>query len=259
MYFCFMLIDTHTHLYVSEFDADRSDMIKRAMDAGVEQFVLPAIDSETTAIMHSLKNDYPESIHLMMGLHPTHVGENLAEALAHVQQQLATHSFVAVGEIGMDLYWDKSFQKEQQQAFAKQIAWALDYNLPIVIHCREAFDEIFEVLEGVQDKRLRGIFHCFTGDLSQAHRAIGFNMLLGIGGVVTFKNSGLAQTVAEIPLEHIVLETDAPYLAPMPFRGKRNESAYISHVAQKVALTHNVSLEQVSKQTTENAKNLFGI
>jgi TatD DNase family protein len=146
MYFCFMLIDTHTHLYVSEFDADRSDMIKRAMDAGVEQFVLPAIDSETTAIMHSLKNDYPDSIHLMMGLHPTHVGENLAEALAHVQQQLATHSFVAVGEIGMDLYWDKSFQKEQQQAFAKQIAWALDYNLPIVIHCREAFDEIFEVL-----------------------------------------------------------------------------------------------------------------
>ena len=254
-----MLIDTHTHLYVSQFDADRSQMIKRALDAGVEQFVLPAIDSETTAAMHSLKLDYPNNIHLMMGLHPTHVGENLIEEMAHVQQQLATHSFVAVGEIGMDLYWDKSYQKEQKDAFAKQIAWALDYNLPIVIHCREAFDQIFEVLEGVQDNRLRGIFHCFTGNLSQAHRAIGFNMLLGIGGVVTFKNSGLAKTIAKIPLKHIVLETDAPYLAPMPFRGKRNESAYISHVAQKVALTHNISLAQVAKQTTENAINLFNL
>ena len=259
MYFCPMLIDTHTHLYVSEFDADRPDMIKRALDAGVEQFVLPAIDSQTTAVMHSLKHDYPNNIHLMMGLHPTHVGDNLEEELAHVQQQLATHSFVAVGEIGMDLYWDKTYQKEQQEAFAKQIAWALAYDLPIVIHCRDAFDEIFEVLEGVEDARLRGIFHCFTGDAKQAQRAIEFNMLLGIGGVVTFKNSGLAQTLANITMEHIVLETDAPYLAPTPFRGKRNESSYITYVAEKVALIHNISLAQVAKQTTENAKNLFGL
>lgn len=254
-----MLIDTHTHLYVSEFDADRPHMIKRALDAGVEHFVLPAIDSETTTAMHTLKREYPENIHLMMGLHPTHVGENLTEELAHVQQQLATHSFVAVGEIGMDLYWDNTYQKEQQEAFAKQIAWALDYDLPVVIHCRKAFDEIFEVLEGVQDSRLRGIFHCFTGDSKQAKRAIDFNMLLGIGGVVTFKNSGLAETLANIPMEHIVLETDAPYLAPTPFRGKRNESSYITYVAEKVALSHSISLTQVAKQTTKNAKNLFGL
>ena len=257
MYFCLMMIDTHTHLYVSEFDADRTDVIKRAMDVGVNQFVLPSIDSETTDVMHALKRDYPENIHLMMGLHPTHVGENLAEELEHVKQQLATNSFVAVGEIGMDLYRDKTYQKEQQEAFAKQITWALAYDLPIVIHCREAYDEIFEVLEGVQDEGLRGIFHCFTGDLKQAQRAIDFNMLLGIGGVVTFKNSGLANTVANIPMEHIVLETDAPYLAPTPFRGKRNESSYIIHVAEKLALIHNISLAQVSKLTTENATNLF--
>lgn len=257
MYFCFMIIDTHTHLYVSEFDADRTDVIKRAMDVGVNQFVLPAIDSETTDVMYALKRDYPENIHLMMGLHPTHVGENLSEELEHVEQQLATNSFVAVGEIGIDLYWDKTYQKEQQEAFAKQITWALAYDLPIVIHCREAYDEIFDVLEGVQDERLRGIFHCFTGDLKQAQRAIDLNMLLGIGGVVTFKNSGLAHTVANIPMEHIVLETDAPYLAPNPFRGKRNESSYIIHVAEKLALIHNISLAQVSKLTTENAINLF--
>ena len=257
MYFCLMMIDTHTHLYVSEFDADRTDVIKRAMDVGVNQFVLPAIDSETTDVMHALKRDYPENIHLMMGLHPTHVGENLAEELEHVKQQLATNSFVAVGEIGMDLYRDKTYQKEQQEAFAKQITWALAYDLPIVIHCREAYDEIFEVLEGMQDEGLRGIFHCFTGDLKQARRAIDLNMLLGIGGVVTFKNSGIANTVASISIEHIVLETDAPYLAPTPFRGKRNESSYIIHVAEKLALIHNISLAQVSKLTTENATNLF--
>ena len=257
MYFCLMMIDTHTHLYVSEFDADRTDVIKRAMDVGVNQFVLPSIDSETTDVMHALKRDYPENIHLMMGLHPTHVGENLAEELEHVKQQLATNSFVAVGEIGMDLYRDKTYQKEQQEAFAKQITWALAYDLPIVIHCREAYDEIFEVLEGMQDEGLRGIFHCFTGDLKQARRAIDLNMLLGIGGVVTFKNSGIANTVASISIEHIVLETDAPYLAPTPFRGKRNESSYIIHVAEKLALIHNISLAQVSKLTTENAINLF--
>lgn len=257
MYFCPIMIDTHTHLYVSEFDADRTDVIKRAIDVGVNQFVLPAIDSETTDVMYALKRDYPKNIHLMMGLHPTHVGENLTEELEHVEQQLATNSFVAVGEIGMDLYWDKTYQKKQQEAFAKQITWALAYDLPIVIHCREAYDEIFEVLEGVQDERLRGIFHCFTGNIKQARRAIDFNMLLGIGGVVTFKNSGLVHTVASIPIQHIVLETDAPYLAPTPFRGKRNESSYIIHVAEKLASIYNVSPAEVSKLTTENAINLF--
>jgi TatD DNase family protein len=254
-----MLIDTHTHLYVSEFDNDRDAVIARAKELGVGQFVLPAIDSETTVAMHALKSQYPNEMHLMMGLHPTHVGANVEQELAHVQQQLHAHNFVAVGEIGMDLYWDKSYQKEQQEAFARQIGWALEFDLPIVIHCREAFDEIFEVLEGVNDKRLRGIFHCFTGTLVQARRAIDLNMLLGIGGVVTFRNSGLAETVAQIPLEHLVLETDAPYLAPMPHRGKRNESSYLPLIATTLAETHNVSVSEIIKSTTENAKKLFEI
>ena len=254
-----MLIDTHTHLYVSEFDNDRDAVIARAKELGVGQFVLPAIDSQTTAAMHALKSQYPNEIHLMMGLHPTHVGASVEQELAHVQQQLHAHNFVAVGEIGMDLYWDKTYRREQQEAFARQIGWALEFDLPIVIHCREAFDDIFEVLEGVNDKRLRGIFHCFTGTLVQARRAIDFNMLLGIGGVVTFKNSGLAETVAQISLEHLVLETDAPYLAPVPHRGKRNESSYLPLVATKLAETHNVSVSEIIKITTENAKTVFTI
>lgn len=254
-----MLIDTHTHLYASEFDNDRDAVIARAKELGVGQFVLPAIDSQTTAAMHALKNQYPNEMHLMMGLHPTHVGASVEQELAHVQQQLHAHDFVAVGEIGMDLYWDKTYRREQQEAFARQIGWALEFDLPIVIHCREAFDDIFEVLEGVNDKRLRGIFHCFTGTLVQARRAIDLNMLLGIGGVVTFKNSGLAETVAQIPLEHLVLESDAPYLAPVPHRGKRNESSYLPLIATKLAETHSVSALEISKITTENAKTVFTI
>ncbi len=254
-----MYIDTHAHLYVSEFDADRNEMMQRALNAGVKQVVLPAIDSETTAAMHALKKQFPKNIHLMMGLHPTHVKENVEEELVHVANELEKNNFVAVGEIGMDLYWDKTYQKEQQKAFAQQIDWALAYDLPIVIHCREAFDEIFEVLEGVVNQRLRGIFHCFTGNVAQAQRAIELNMLLGIGGVLTFKNSGLAETISKIPLAHLVLETDAPYLAPMPFRGKRNESAYLPLVAQRLAQVYQVSDEQVAQITTANAQKLFGI
>lgn len=254
-----MLIDTHTHLYVKEFDADRSNVIARAMEAGVEQFVLPAIDSETTQAMHALKYDYPNNIHLMMGLHPTHVGDNVNEELAHVHEQLHKHHFVAVGEIGMDLYWDKTYQNAQQVAFAQQIAWALELDLPVVIHCREAFNEIFEVLESIKDKRLRGIFHCFTGDIAQAHRAIDLNMYVGIGGVATFKNGGLAQSLAEIPLKSVVLETDAPYLAPTPHRGKRNESSFLPLIAAKVAEIYGFSVQEITKITTQNAKNVFGI
>lgn len=254
-----MYIDTHAHLYVSEFDADRNEMMQRALNAGVKQVLLPAIDSETTAAMHALKKQFPKNIHLMMGLHPTHVKENVEEELVHVANELEKNNFVAFGEIGMDLYWDKTYQKEQQKAFAQQIDWALAYDLPIVIHCREAFDEIFEVLEGVVNQRLRGIFHCFTGNVAQAQRAIELNMLLGIGGVLTFKNSGLAETISKIPLAHLVLETDAPYLAPMPFRGKRNESAYLPLVAQRLAQVYQVSDEQVAQITTANAQKLFGI
>ena len=254
-----MLIDTHTHLYVSEFDADRADVIVRAMEAGVLQFVLPAIDSKTTEAMHALKRDYPNNMHLMMGLHPTHVGDTVNEELAHVYAQLQQHKFVAVGEIGMDLYWDKTYQKAQQEAFAQQIAWALEFDLPIVIHCREAFDEIFEVLEGVNNAKLRGVFHCFTGNAEQAQRAIDLNMYIGIGGVVTFKNAGLSETLAQIPLASVVLETDAPYLAPSPHRGKRNEPSFLPLISAKSAAVYGVSVKDMSKKTTQNAKKLFGI
>jgi TatD DNase family protein len=254
-----MLIDTHTHLYASEFAADRADVINRAKEAGVLQFVLPAIDSETTEAMHALKRDYPNTMHLMMGLHPTHVGDTVAEELAHVYAQLQQHQFVAVGEIGMDLYWDKNYKKAQQEAFAQQITWALEFDLPIVIHCRDAFDEIFEVLEGVNNTKLRGVFHCFTGDITQAQRAIDLNMLVGIGGVVTFKNAGLSETLAQIPLASVVLETDAPYLAPTPHRGKRNESSFLPLIATKVASVYGLNTHKIAQITTQNAKKIFGI
>ena len=254
-----MLIDTHTHLYVKEFDADRTEVITRAKKAGVMQFVLPAIDSETSEAMHALKRDYPNNIHLMMGLHPTHVGDNVAEELANVYAQLQQHHFVAVGEIGMDLYWDKTYLKAQQEAFAQQIAWALEFDLPIVIHCREAFDEVFEVLEGVNNSKLRGVFHCFTGNATQAQRAINFNMYLGGGGVVTVKNGGLAETLSHIPLTSVVLETAAPYLAPVPYRGKRNEPSFLKLIAAKVAAVYGISVQEISEITAQNAKKLFGI
>ena len=254
-----MYIDSHTHLYVQEFADDRAEVIARAQAAGVSQFLLPAIDSETTQAMHQLKRDYPNSIHLMMGLHPTHVGPNVEKELAHVKSQLETDAFVAVGEIGIDLYWDKTTLSQQQQAFRIQIRWAKEKNLPIVIHCREAFDEIFEILEEEKTPSLRGVFHCFTGNLEQAHRAIGFGMKLGIGGVVTFKNGKIDQFLDQIDLKHIVLETDAPYLAPIPYRGKRNESAYLLEVAKRVAEIYGKKIEEIAEITTQNSKSIFGI
>jgi TatD DNase family protein len=209
--------------------------------------------------MVSLETEFPKNIFLMMGLHPTHVGENFEKELAFIKNQLDTRNFYAVGEIGIDLYWDKTFLKQQQQAFKTQINWAKEKKLPIVIHCREAFDEIFEVLEEVKDAQLFGIFHCFSGDLEQAKRAISYNMKLGIGGVVTFKNGKIDQFMHEIPLEHIVLETDAPYLAPAPFRGKRNESSYIVKVVEKLAEIYAVSPEEIANITTQNSKQVFGI
>ena len=252
-----MFIDTHTHLYVSEFDKDRDEVMKRAIEAGVGQFVLPAIDSHHTKAMHALCEQYPDRVSMMMGLHPTHVGENHVDELAHVEAQLKSGKYVAVGEIGIDLYWDTTKLALQQQAFHKQIQWALEYDLPIVIHCRDAFKEVFEVLDAYKSDRLRGIFHCFTGTEEDAHRAISHNMLLGIGGVVTFKNGKIDQYLSDIPLEKILLETDAPYLAPVPYRGKRNESAYLPLIAQKVADLYGVSLEAIAAQTTANARKLF--
>ena len=258
-YFCAMhLIDTHTHLYVEAFDDDQDEAIARAMASGVDRFFLPAIDQTYTQRMLTLQRKYPDRIDLMMGLHPTHVNENVEEELAHVAQMLDAHSFVAVGEIGIDLYWDKTHAQAQQKVFDQQIYWAKERGLPIVIHCREAFDEVFEVLEGHRGDDLKGIFHCFTGTLSHAHRAIDLNLFLGIGGVVTFKNGKIDQFLAEIPLTNIVLETDAPYLAPVPYRGKRNESAYLPLIAEKVAHLYGRSLAEVAEQTTANARKVFG-
>lgn len=254
-----VLTDTHTHLYSEAFEADRHEVIKNALNKQITRFFLPAIDATCTQNMLDLQKAYPENIFLMAGLHPTHVKENYLDELAHVEEMLKTHTFYAVGETGIDLYWDKTFFNEQRQAFNKQIELAKQYNLPVVIHCREAFDEIFEVLEQHKDDKLFGVFHCFTGTFQQALRAISFNMKLGIGGVVTFKNGGIDKFLKDIPLGNIVLETDAPYLAPVPFRGKRNESSYLTLVAEKVASLYNLSVEEVAAVTTQNAKDVFGV
>lgn len=254
-----VITDTHTHLYSEAFDADRNEMIKRALDAEVFRFFIPAIDSTYTESMLQLEKDYPEHVFLMMGLHPTHVKENYKEELSHVETMLANKKFYAVGEIGIDLYWDKSTLGIQQEAFRFQIKLAKKYKLPIVIHCRDAFDEIFEILEEEKGTDLFGIFHCFTGTLEQAQKAISYNMKLGIGGVATFKNGKIDQFLSQIDLKQIVLETDAPYLAPVPFRGKRNESAYIVNILEKLSYIYGVSKEEIASITTQNSKDVFGI
>tara|TARA_R110002049_G_scaffold279949_2_gene459125 strand:+ start:20954 stop:21721 length:768 start_codon:yes stop_codon:yes gene_type:complete len=253
------ITDTHTHLYSEAFDEDRNQMIDRAMEQGVSRFFIPAIDSTYTNAMLQLENDYPDNIFLMTGLHPTHVKDNYKEELNHVETLLAKRKFYAVGEIGIDLYWDTSTLEIQKKAFKHQIQLAKHYKLPIVIHCREAFDAIFEVLETEKDDDLFGIFHCFTGTLEQAHQALSFNMKLGIGGVATFKNGKIDQFLNQIDLKHIVLETDAPYLAPVPYRGKRNESLYILKVLEKLSYIYDISAEKIAEITTENSKAVFGI
>ena len=254
-----MLTDTHTHLYSEAFQEDREAMMKRAFEQGVERFFIPAIDSGYTEAMYALEQDYPNHIFLMMGLHPTSVKENYEEELTHVEAEFKKRNFYAVGEIGIDLYWDKTTLGIQKKAFKRQIQLAKKYKLPIVIHCRDAFDEIFEVLETEKDDQLFGIFHCFTGTFEQAQRAISFRMKLGIGGVVTFKNGKIDQFLNQIDLKHIVLETDAPYLSPVPHRGKRNESSYLALVCKKVAEVYGVSEAEIANVTTANSKAVFGI
>lgn len=232
-------------------------MIQRAMDAGVGRFYIPAIDSGYTQSMYRLEADYPDQMRLMMGLHPCSVKENYLKELELVEQAFKERSFWAVGEIGIDLYWDKTTLEIQTVAFKRQIQLAKKYGLPIVIHCREAFEEIFEVLEAEQDDDLYGIFHCFTGTMEQAQQAIGFNMKLGIGGVVTFKNGKIDQFLDRVDLKHIVLETDAPYLSPAPYRGKRNESSYLSLICDKLASIHGVDPTEIARVTTQNALELF--
>lgn len=254
-----LITDTHTHLYVEQFDLDRDLMIQRAFAAGVKRFFLPAIDSTYTQAMLDLQAAYPDVIYLMAGLHPTSVKKNFQQELEHVVYNLSRHTYHAIGEIGIDLYWDDTFLTEQISAFRQQIRLAVEHDLPIVIHCRESFDEIIGVLRDERTEALRGIFHCFTGTLQQARQAIQLNMKLGIGGVVTFKNGGLDTFLDQIALEHIVLETDAPYLAPVPYRGKRNESSYITHVLDKIASIYGLPNQEIAKITTDNAAQLFGL
>jgi TatD DNase family protein len=253
------ITDTHTHLYSESFDDDRKEMIERAIAANITRFFIPAIDSTYIKDMYSLEKAFPEHIFLMAGLHPTHVKENYKEELAIVEKQLEERKFYAVGETGVDLYWDKSTLKIQQEAFRYQIQLAKKHKLPIVIHCRDAFDEVFEVLEQEKGEGLFGIFHCFTGTLEQAKKALSYNMKLGIGGVLTFKNGKIDRFLSEIPLSEIVLETDAPYLAPVPYRGKRNESLYIVEVLKKAAEVYNTSPEEIAEVTTRNSREIFGI
>ena len=254
-----IITDTHTHLYSETFNDDRHSMIHRAVKLGVSRFFIPAIDSTYTQSMLQLKEDFPEQVYLMMGLHPTHVKENYADELKHVEHMLTQHQFYAVGETGIDLYWDKSTLGIQKKAFKHQIQLAKKHKLPIVIHCRDAFDDIFDVLEGEKDDRLFGIFHCFTGTLEQAQQAISYNMKLGIGGVITFKNGKIDQFINQIDLKHIVMETDAPYLAPVPYRGKRNESAYIVNVLEKLSTIYNRPVEDIAEITTQNSKDVFKV
>ncbi|WP_025741365.1 TatD family hydrolase [Aquimarina pacifica] len=261
-----ILTDTHTHIYSEAFDEDQEKMMERAIENGVTRFFVPAIDSTYTKSMYEIEEKYPEHVFLMMGLHPTHVKENYKKELLQVEQELNKRfsrregkKFYAIGEIGIDLYWDTTFLVAQQEAFRYQIQLAKKYKLPIVIHCREAFEEVFEVLESEKGDDLFGIFHCFTGTIDDAKRAIGYNMKLGIGGVVTFKNGKIDTFLDQIPLEHIVLETDAPYLAPTPYRGKRNESSYLVRVLERLSEIYQKPEEEIAQITTNNSKDVFGV
>jgi TatD DNase family protein len=252
-----MFIDTHTHLYSSKFSEDRPAVMERARAAGVDLAILPAVDRTSHESMLALEAAYPDWVLSMIGLHPVSVKEDFEQELAIVEEYLRQRTWVAIGEIGMDLYWDKTFKDQQVTAFLRQCAWAISYDLPICIHAREAIDELLELIKGVNNPKLRGVFHCFTGNLTQARQAVDLGFYIGIGGVVTFKNGGLEPVLREMPRERILLETDAPYLAPVPRRGKRNETAYVAFVAEKIASLWETSIEEVGRLTSQNAWQLF--
>ncbi|MEO5572493.1 MAG: TatD family hydrolase [Bacteroidia bacterium] len=253
------ITDTHTHLYAEEFNADRNLLIQDAISKGVTKFFLPNVDSSSFEAMYKVCAEFPENCFPMMGLHPCSVKENYMEELDKVKAELENKKFSAIGEIGMDLYWDKTFAREQEVAFIVQLHLAMIYKLPVAIHSREATDEIIIILKKHSQLHPKGIFHCFSGNLEQAKEIIDLGFFLGIGGVVSFKNSGLDKVVEQIDLKHIVLETDAPYLAPVPFRGKRNEPSYILNVLKKISELKNIPEEEVARVTSENAQNIFNL
>jgi TatD DNase family protein len=252
------LIDTHCHLYSEEFTNDIETVIKNAESAGVKKFYLPAIDSTATDSMLALEERYPGKCIAMMGLHPCYVKENYKQELELVNDWLAKRKFAAIGEIGLDYYWDRTFIKEQEDAFRTQIEWALQYKLPIVIHTRNAMQETINIVKEYNKQGLTGIFHCFGGSIESAREIIKAGFYLGIGGVLTYKKAGLSEVLEHVSLEHMVLETDAPYLTPVPFRGKRNESSYLKYVVERLAEVKNVSVEEVAAITTINAEKIFG-
>lgn len=252
-----ILTDSHAHLYLEQFDADRHDVIRHAIEQDVRYMILPNIDKDSIVPMMQLVKDFPENCFPMMGLHPTSVNNEYSIHLEAVRDWLKKDKFYAIGEMGIDLYWDKTFFKEQQEAFRQQVSLSLEYDLPLVIHSRNSFDEIFRLLDEVYKPELKGVFHCFTGNLEQAEHITGMGFLLGIGGVLTYKNSGLAEVVEKVPLEHLLLETDAPFLAPVPYRGNRNESAFIKNIAGKLAEIKGIRIEDVANITTKNAIDLF--
>ncbi len=254
-----ILIDTHCHLYSEEFRADIDSVIKRAETEGVQKFYLPGIDSTVMQAMLELEEKFPGKCMAMMGLHPCSVKENYKDELDAVEAWLAKRKFAAVGEIGFDFYWDKTFAKEQHQAFIIQMEWAIKYNLPIVIHTRNAMQETINLVKQYVPMGLRGIFHCFGGSYESAQEIIKAGFLLGIGGVITYKKAGLGEVLAKIDLEHLVLETDAPYLTPVPFRGKRNESSYLKYIIDKLAEVKNCSVDEVAAITTANAEKIFAV
>lgn len=253
-----MFIDTHTHLYLPEFKEEIPALISSCIDKKIEKLFLPNIDSSTIDDLHSLSSKFPSICYPMMGLHPCSVKENYSEELNKIEKSFQNNKYIAVGEIGIDLYWDKSTLAIQKEAFITQINWAKKWKLPIVIHARDSFNEIFEVLDKHNDDTLSGVFHCFTGNELQAEKIIAYNNFkLGIGGVVTFKNAGLDKALSNVKLEHLVLETDSPYLSPVPFRGKRNVSTNLIYIAEKLATIYNCSLKTIANQTTKNALDVF--
>lgn len=252
-----MFIDTHCHLYLSEFQNDIQLVVERAEKEGVKRFYLPAIDRNTENELLSLESRFPDKCFAMMGLHPCSVGEKYEEELRWVEEWWQKRKFEAIGEIGLDFYWDQTFKKQQTKAFHQQIEWALFYDRPIVIHSRNAMDECIDIVNTYQSGKLKGIFHCFSGTYEQAIKIIDMGFYLGIGGVITYKNAGLAEVIEKISMDHLVLETDAPYLAPVPYRGKRNESSYLKYIIEKLAFIKNMPVEEVGKVTTGNAENIF--
>ena len=252
------MIDTHTHLYLEQFKDDIDDVISRAKAIGVQRFYLPSINSKYNQSMHDLEKKFPNDVFCMIGLHPCYVDDNFDLEIDFIKKQIEKHDYKAIGEIGIDLFHEKKYFEQQVIAFEEQIKLAIDYDLPIVIHSRDSFDEIFKVLEKFKCEKLRGIFHCFTGNIDQAYRIIDLNFHLGIGGVLTFKNGKISEFLKEIPINKIVLETDSPYLAPSPHRGSRNESSYLKIIADKLAKVYNLEIDEISNITQQNSIEIFG-